>query len=215
MAKDSQKSNRHKHLPINRQAVIDRQRRIVSSMYRPLCRIFILIGIATLLLAMVVVWQYRSSTKRTATTTGTITEVDKVSGVGQDEHGDSIQKCRIGYTVKIDGHDYTDVLGYRGDPTVSKCSLSVGQTIEVKYDPQHPSNNSYSIDDAQSDHGTLDQAISSAIGIGIVGLIPLVIGVLGLRIANKHREDQMEVFVDDARADKPKIRNKTSRSGGH
>lgn len=60
-----------------------KQKQIISSMYRPLCRIFILIGIATLLLAVVVIWQYRSSTQRTAKTTGVITEIDKVNGIGR------------------------------------------------------------------------------------------------------------------------------------
>ena len=166
-----------------------RRQRIVGSMYRPLCKILILIGIATILLAIVVVWQYRASVKRTSTTIGQVTEVDKVNGVGNDEHGDNAQKCRIGYRVSIDGVDYTDVLGHRGDPTVDKCNLSVGETIQIKYDPQHPANNAYLVDDETSDHQTVGETIGSAVTIAIVGLVPLIIGMLGLFVANRRNSD--------------------------
>lgn len=173
-----------------------RQRRIVSAMYQPVCKILILIGVATILLAIVIVWQYRSSTRRTSVTTGTITEVDKVSGVGHDLEGNDAQKCRIGYTVDIDGKSYTDVLGYRGDPTTDKCNLSIGQTIEINYDPSHPANNAYAIDDELSDHDTLDETITSATSIGLVGLVPLIIGMMGLHLAKRYHDDQVEIMID-------------------
>lgn len=188
-----------------------KQKQIISSMYRPLCRIFILIGIATLLLAVVVIWQYRSSTQRTAKTTGVITEIDKVNGIGRDEPGDNAQKCRIGYKVTIDGNEYTDVLGYRGDPTTDKCQLFVGQVVEINYDPSHPSNNAYVVDDETSDHGTLDQTISSATGIAVVGLIPLAIGIVGLRIARSRQEDTFDDETSDTTSKtKPKSNSKPS-----
>ena len=180
-----------------------RQRRIVSAMYQPVCKILILIGVATILLAIVIVWQYRSSTRRTSVTTGTITEVDKVSGVGHDLEGNDAQKCRIGYTVDIDGKSYTDVLGYRGDPTTDKCNLSIGQTIEINYDPSHPANNAYAIDDELSDHGTLDETIASATSIGLVGLVPLIIGMMGLHLAKRYHDDQIEIMIDPETLVKP------------
>lgn len=200
---ESKQSNSRKHAQSRAKAkqvkdrITARQRRIVSAMYQPLCKILILIGIATILLAIVIVWQYRSSTRRTATTTGTITEVDKVSGIGRDMDGDDAQKCRIGYTVEIDGRIYTDVLGYRGDPTVDKCDLTVGQTIDISYDPSHPANNSYLVDDESSDHGTFNEAVASATGIALVGLIPLIIGMMGLHLARRYRDDQIEVIVSE------------------
>ena len=193
------------------QRITAKQKQIISSMYRPLCRIFILIGIATLLLAVVVVWQYRSSTQRTAQAVGTVTEIDKVNGIGRDESGDNAQKCRIGYKVTIDGNEYTDVLGYRGDPTTDKCQLSVGQVIDINYDPSHPSNNAYTVDDETSDHGTLDQTISSAAGIAVVGLIPLAIGIVGLRIAKSRQEDTFdEEISNDTSSTKSKSNSKSS-----
>ena len=149
---ESNQNNSQKHAQSRAKAkqvkehITARQRRIVSAMYQPLCKILILIGIATILLAIVIVW------------------LDKVSGIGRDMDGDDAQKCRIGYTVEIDGKTYTDVLGYRGDPTVDKCDLTVGQTIDISYDPSHPANNSYLVDDESSDHGTFNEAVASATG---------------------------------------------------
>lgn len=200
---ESNQNNGRKHAQSRAKAkqvkdrITARQRRIVSAMYQPLCKILILIGIATILLAIVIVWQYRSSTRRTTTTTGTITEVDKVSGIGRDMDGGDAQKCRIGYTVEIDGKTYTDVLGYRGDPTVDKCDLTVGQTIDISYDPSHPANNSYLVDDELSDHGTFNEAVASATGIALVGLVPLIIGMMGLHLARRYRDDQIEVIVSE------------------
>ena len=111
--------------------------------------------------------------------------------------GDDAQKCRIGYTVEIDGKTYTDVLGYRGDPTVDKCDLTVGQTIDISYDPSHPANNSYLVDDESSDHGTFNEAVASATGIALVGLVPLIIGMMGLHLARRYRDDQIEVIVSE------------------
>ena len=191
---ESKQSSSRKHAQSRAKAkqvkdrITARQRRIVSAMYQPLCKILILIGIATILLAVVIVWQYRSSTRRTATTTGTITEVDKVSGIGRDMDGDDAQKCRIGYTVEIDGKTYTDV---------DKCDLTVGQTIDISYDPSHPANNSYLVDDESSDHGTFNEAVASATGIALVGLVPLIIGMMGLHLARRYRDDQIEVIVSE------------------
>ena len=191
--------------------VAAKRRRIVGAMYQPLCKILILIGVATILLAVVTVWQYRSSTRRTATTTGTITEVDKVSGIGLDMDGSSVQKCRIGYTVEIDGKSYTDVLGYRGDPTVDKCNLVVGQLIEINYDPSHPSNNAYRVDDQLSDHDTLDETVASAASIGAVGLVPLIIGMIGLHLSKRHHDDQLEIITDRKQSDSADTADSSNR----
>lgn len=160
------------------------RRRLVGVMYRPMCKILILIGVATLLLSLVTVWQYRSATRRTSSTDGTITAITKVSGVGKDERGIDNQKCRLSYKLTVDGQEYTDALGYRGNPTTDKCKLSISDTIPVKYDANHPANNSYAVDDQLSDHATFDDTLKSTIGMAIVGLIPLAIGIFGLHIAN-------------------------------
>lgn len=171
------------------------KRRLVGVMYRPMCKILILIGIATILLALVTVWQYRSSTTRTATTTGNITAVNKVSGIGRDEEGHNGQKCRINYRVSVAGHNYTDALGYRGDPTTAKCKLQVGQPIAINYDPHHPANNAYQVDEELSDHQTFQQTVSSTAGIAIVGLISLFIGIFGLHVANDEYSRAHEAAV--------------------
>ena len=169
-------------------------RRIIGAAYRPLCKIFILIGIATIGLAMAIAWQYNSSTKRTELATGTITEINRVSGVGKDSDGGSTQKCRIHYVANINGDEYTDRLGYRGEPTTDKCNLTIGSTIDISYDPAHPLNNAYLVDDQTSDHGTLKNTVISSLTITAVGAIPLVVGIIGLQIDNKRNEDKLEVM---------------------
>lgn len=169
-------------------------RRIIGAAYRPLCKILILIGMATIGLAMAIAWQYNSSTKRTKFATGTITEVNRVSGIGKDSDGDSTQKCRIHYVANINGDEYTDRLGYRGEPTTDKCDLTIGSSIDISYDPAHPLNNAYLVDDQTSNHGTLKDTVISSLTITAVGAIPLVVGIIGLRMDNKRNEDKPEVM---------------------
>lgn len=188
---DTQKSRKQSAKQLTK-SIARRQRRIIGSMYRPLCKILILIGIATILLAVVTIWQYRSSTTRTSRANGTIDRIDKISGIGRDEEGHNAQKCRISYTVNIDGVTYTDTLGYRGDPTTDKCNLSVGDTIEISYDPSHPANNAYAVDDDLSDRKTQSEALGSAGLISLVGIVPIVIGFMGLNIAKRYRENKLD-----------------------
>ena len=161
----------------------NRKVKILGSLYKPACKILILFGVAILLMAGVVIWQHNASTKRTERTTGKVTEVNKVSGIGRDEKGNSAQKCQIRYEINVDGQVYTSVMGYHGEPTPDKCQLAVGSSIEVDYDHRRPANNSYHQDTIESKHQTLSDVLQSAIGIGIVGIIPIVIGILGLAAA--------------------------------
>ncbi|MDO4271651.1 MAG: DUF3592 domain-containing protein [Candidatus Saccharibacteria bacterium] len=165
----------------------NRQRRMVGAMFRPMCKILILIGVATLLLAVATLWQYQASTRRTAKTTGEITDVRKVGGIGRDENGNDNQKCRIKYKFVVNDVTYTDSLGYRGNPTAAKCQLKRGDTIDIQYDTSHPANSAYQVDEDNSNHGTLGQTIESASSIAFVGVIPIVIGIVGLRLAREHR----------------------------
>lgn len=175
---------------INRSGGLNqRQRRMIGATFRPFCQILVLIGVATLMLALVTIWQYRASTRRSASITGVVTEVNKVSGVGRDSDGAEAQKCRIGYKFTIDNVEYTDVLGYRGNPTADKCHLAVGQSIDIKYDTSHPANNSYRLDDSHTDHETPGQTAVSAGGIGLVGIGTMAVGLVGLAVAKRHRQE--------------------------
>lgn len=182
--------------------VTAKQRRIIGAMYRPLCKILILIGVATMMLAVVIAWQFNSSSKRTALTTGTITEVNRVNGISRTKT-DEGQKCRIHYKINVNGHEYSDTLGYRGDPTAEKCSLDINEQIQVTYDPDHPANNAYQADDLASDGSSFGEAVSSVATIMIVGIIPLVLGIMGLNIANKRHDDEIDIIVEDMRTSKP------------
>lgn len=177
-----------------------RQRQMLGAMFRPACKILVLIAIATLLLAVVTIWQYQASTRRNSSTTGVVTEVNKVSGVGKDADGTSAQKCRIGYKFTVGGNEYTDALGYRGDPSTSKCQLKPGQKVAINYDSNHPANNAFQVDDQNSNHGTFKQTASSAGSIAALGLIIMAVGAAGLHIANRHQRQ--------AEADKRNRENK-------
>ena len=182
--------------------VTAKQRRIIGAMYRPLCKILILIGVATMMLAVVIAWQFNSSSKRTELTTGTITEVNRVNGISRTKT-DEGQKCRIHYKINVNGYEYSDTLGYRGDPTAEKCSLNVDEQIQVTYDPDHPANNAYQADDLASDGSSFGEAVSSVVTIMIVGIIPLVLGIMGLNIAHKRHDDEIDIIVEDMRTSKP------------
>lgn len=169
---------------------VDNNRKILGVLFRPFCQILVLIGVATILLSIVTIWQYRSYRQRTNQINGQITTVNKVSGIGNDETGNSSQKCRVGYKFTFNGNEYTDVLGYHGNPTTAKCNLRPGQAITINYEANHPANNAYAIDDQLSDHGTLKQTISSASGIAVVGTVPIIIGCLGIRLARQNRRQK-------------------------
>lgn len=170
-----------------RQMIVVCRERLIGVMFQPICKILVLIGIATILLAVATLWQYRASTVRTETTVATIIEVNKVIGAGKDSNGEDIQKCRIGYRFAIDGNEYTEALGYYGEPNSDKCQLSVNDTIEVKYEPSHPANNAYAADDTEEAHGTLNDALIDAGSIAVIGIIPIVLGLVGLRMAKERR----------------------------
>ncbi len=158
-------------------------------MFRPACQILILIGLATLLLSVVTIWQYQASTRRTKETHARVISVNKITGIGNDERGRNNQACQVDYRFRIKGDEYTAILGYRGEPTTDKCRLHNGQPVKVKYDPNHPANNAYLPDHQNSGKKTLRQTIFASGSIAATGIVPIIIGVVGLRIA-KHRHTE-------------------------
>lgn len=158
-------------------------------MFRPACQILILIGLATLLLSVVTIWQYQASTRRTKETNARVISVNKITGIGNDERGRNNQACQVDYRFRIKGDEYTAILGYRGEPTTDKCRLHNGQSVKVKYDPNHPANNAYLPDHQNSGKKTLRQTIFASGSIAATGIVPIIIGVVGLRIA-KHRHTE-------------------------
>ena len=158
-------------------------------MFRPACQILILIGLATLLLSVVTIWQYQASTRRTKETNARIISVNKITGIGDDERGRNNQACQVDYRFRIKGDEYTAILGYRGEPTTDKCRLHSGQSVKIKYDPNHPANNAYLPDHQNSGKKTLRQTIFASGSIAATGIVPIIIGMVGLRIA-KHRHTE-------------------------
>ena len=158
-------------------------------MFRPACQILILIGLATLLLSIVTIWQYQASTRRTKETTARVISINKITGIGDDERGRNNQACQVDYRFRIKGDEYTAILGYRGEPTTDKCHLHNGQSVKIKYDPNHPANNAYLPDHQNSGKKTLRQTIFASGSIAATGIVPIIIGVVGLRIA-KHRHTE-------------------------
>ena len=164
-------------------------RRLIGIMFRPACQILILIGLATLLLSVVTIWQYQASTRRTKETNARVISVNKITGIGDDERGRNNQTCQVDYRFRIKGDEYTAILGYRGEPTTDKCRLHDGQSVKIKYDPNHPANNAYLPDHQNSGKKTLRQTIFASGSIAATGIVPIIIGVVGLRIA-KHRHTE-------------------------
>lgn len=164
-------------------------RRLIGIMFRPACQILILIGLATLLLSVVTIWQYQASTRRTKETNARVISVNKITGIGDDERGRNNQACQVDYHFRIKGDEYTAILGYRGEPTTDKCRLHSGQSVKIKYDPNHPANNAYLPDHQNSGKKTLRQTIFASGSIAATGIVPIIIGMVGLRIA-KHRHTE-------------------------
>ena len=164
-------------------------RRLIGIMFRPACQILILIGLATLLLSVVTIWQYQASTRRTKETTARVISINKITGIGNDERGRNNQACQVDYRFRIKSDEYTAILGYRGEPTTDKCRLHNGQSVKIKYDPNHPANNAYLPDHQNSGKKTLRQTIFASGSIAATGIVPIIIGVVGLRIA-KHRHTE-------------------------
>ena len=164
-------------------------RRLIGIMFRPACQILILIGLATLLLSVVTIWQYQASTRRTKETNARVISVNKITGIGDDERGRNNQACQVDYRFRIKGDEYTAILGYRGEPTIDKCRLHSGQSVKIKYDPNHPANNAYLPDHQNSGKKTLRQTIFASGSIAATGIVPIIIGMVGLRIA-KHRHTE-------------------------
>lgn len=164
-------------------------RRLIGIMFRPACQILILIGLATLLLSVVTIWQYQASTRRTKETHARVISVNKITGIGDDERGRNNQACQVDYRFRIKGDEYTAILGYRGEPTTDKCRLHNGQSVKIKYDPNHPANNAYLPDHQNSGKKTLRQTIFASGSIAATGIVPIIIGMVGLRIA-KHRHTE-------------------------
>lgn len=181
-------------------------RRLIGIMFRPACQILILIGLATLLLSVVTIWQYQASTRRTKETHARVISVNKITGIGNDERGRNNQACQVDYRFRIKGDEYTAILGYRGEPTTDKCHLHNGQSVKIKYDPNHPANNAYLPDHQNSGKKTLRQTIFASGSIAATGIVPIIIGVVGLRIA-KHRHTERwlnRISADHSEDEEPK-----------
>lgn len=167
----------NKHLP-----KIDK-RRAVGVMYRPVCKLLVLIGVAAILLSIATIWQYQSQKQRTKTTMATVTKISRINAIGSSSDD---QKCNISYKFRLHDIDYISFTNFsNGNPTTDKCSLQVGSKIRVNYQPDRPANNAYKNDDAKSGHVTFGQTVGSVASIMIVGVIPLFLGIAGLYVARK------------------------------
>lgn len=192
-------------------------RRLIGIMFRPACQILILIGLATLLLSVVTIWQYQASTRRTKETNARVISVNKITGIGDDERGRNNQACQVDYRFRIKGDEYTAILGYRGEPTTDKCRLHNGQSVKVKYDPNHPANNAYLPDHQNSGKKTLRQTIFASGSIAATGIVPIIIGVVGLRIA-KHRHTERwlnRISTGHGEDGEPKSQTDTTNQAEH
>ena len=186
-------------------------------MFRPACQILILIGLATLLLSVVTIWQYQASTRRTKETTARVISINKITGIGDDERGRNNQACQVDYRFRIKGDEYTAILGYRGEPTTDKCRLHNGQSVKVKYDPNHPANNAYLSDHQNSGKKTLRQTIFASGSIAAIGIVPIIIGMVGLRIA-KHRHTERwlsRISASHGEDEEPKPQVETTSQAEH
>ena len=192
-------------------------RRLIGIMFRPACQILILIGLATLLLSVVTIWQYQASTRRTKETNARVISVNKITGIGDDERGRNNQACQVDYRFRIKGDEYTAILGYRGEPTTDKCRLHSGQSVKIKYDPNHPANNAYLPDHQNSGKKTLRQTIFASGRIAATGIVPIIIGMVGLRIA-KHRHTERwlsRISTGHGEDEEPKPQTDTTNQAEH
>lgn len=192
-------------------------RRLIGIMFRPACQILILIGLATLLLSVVTIWQYQASTRRTKETNARVISVNKITGIGDDERGRNNQACQVDYRFRIKGDEYTAILGYRGEPTTDKCRLHSGQSVKIKYDPNHPANNAYLPDHQNSGKKTLRQTIFASGSIAATGIVPIIIGMVGLRIA-KHRHTERwlnRISAGHSEDGEPKSQTDTTNQAEH
>ncbi len=192
-------------------------RRLIGIMFRPACQILILIGLATLLLSVVTIWQYQASTRRTKETNARVISVNKITGIGDDERGRNNQACQVDYHFRIKGDEYTAILGYRGEPTTDKCRLHSGQLVKIKYDPNHPANNAYLPDHQNSGKKTLRQTIFASGSIAATGIVPIIIGMVGLRIA-KHRHTERwlsRISTGHGEDGEPKSQTDTTNQAEH
>lgn len=192
-------------------------RRLIGIMFRPACQILILIGLATLLLSVVTIWQYQASTRRTKETNARVISVNKITGIGDDERGRNNQACQVDYRFRIKGDEYTAILGYRGEPTTDKCRLHSGQSVKIKYDPNHPANNAYLPDHQNSGKKTLHQTIFASGSIAATGIVPIIIGMVGLRIA-KHRHTERwlsRISTSHGEDGEPKPQTDTTNQAEH
>lgn len=192
-------------------------RRLIGIMFRPACQILILIGLATLLLSVVTIWQYQASTRRTKETNARVISVNKITGIGDDERGRNNQACQVDYRFRIKGDEYTAILGYRGEPTTDKCRLHSGQSVKIKYDPNHPANNAYLPDHQNSGKKTLRQTIFASGSIAATGIVPIIIGMVGLRIA-KHRHTERwlgRISASHGEDEEPKPQTDTTNQAEH
>ena len=190
-------------------------RRLIGIMFRPACQILILIGLATLLLSVVTIWQYQASTRRTKETTARVISINKITGVGDDERGRNNQACQVDYRFRIKGDEYTAILGYRGEPTTDKCRLHNGQSVKIKYDPNHPANNAYLPDHQNSGKKTLRQTIFASGSIAATGIIPIIIGVVGLRIAKHRHTERWFNRTSVGHSEEPKPQTDTTNQAEH
>ena len=184
-------------------------------MFRPACQILILIGLATLLLSVVTIWQYQASTRRTKETNARVISVNKITGIGDDERGRNNQACQVDYRFRIKGDEYTAILGYRGEPTTDKCRLHSGQSVKIKYDPNHPANNAYLPDHQNSGKKTLRQTIFASGSIAATGIVPIIIGMVGLRIAKHRHTERWLSRISTGHGEEPKPQTDATNQAEH
>lgn len=190
-------------------------RRLIGIMFRPACQILILIGLATLLLSVVTIWQYQASTRRTKETNARVISVNKITGIGDDERGRNNQACQVDYRFRIKGDEYTAILGYRGEPTTDKCRLHSGQSVKIKYDPNHPANNAYLPDHQNSGKKTLRQTIFASGSIAATGIVPIIIGMVGLRIAKHRHTERWLSRISASHGEEPKPQADVANQAEH
>lgn len=101
--------------------------------------VFSAIGaVALAICGFFIVAGWQAALAQTATTSGTITVVRAVDS--SDRHDNT---CTLRYDYEVDGRHYDS--GTRTSDTWA-CSRYEGETVEVRYDPQHPWQGSILVD---------------------------------------------------------------------
>ncbi|MDR1187648.1 MAG: DUF3592 domain-containing protein [Bifidobacteriaceae bacterium] len=84
---------------------------------------------------------------------------------------DEFDACSLNYRFMADEKSYT---GSSGHSSGTYCRYAEGDTIEVVYDPDRP------VDNALTNKGDASAGIIGGVVVTIMGVIPLIIGAVGL-----------------------------------